>query len=343
MTRQGEEMTQIQPRTDARSAPQDAARLLASARRRWLILAVFGLAMLVFSYVLFVQTVAGQALENAALRGADELQVAARQAAYAELSRISVQSLVVAVSLLALIGLYRRRLDLIAAGIGTVFVSLGIAQVLKRFMLPRPHLVDAAAKYLDNSFPSGHTTIAMSVVLALIIMTGHRVRGWLIFLAASYVLSVGAWTLTAKWHRLSDTFGAEGLVLAVASLASLWLLERGSVRPTGPRWTWPSRLLAALLLLAGLLSLGLGVYMLVRAGIPAFTPPLTRSDPERDYLIFLALNSLASAGSNFTALLFWWSWRGLETGEIVRGGESTITRGPGGGLPDVGDSPSSPG
>jgi membrane-associated phospholipid phosphatase len=336
-------MTQRKLRPDARSEPQDAARLLASARRRWLILAVYGLALLVLSYVLFVQTAAGQALENAALRGADGLQVAARQAANAELSRITVRSLVAAVCLLGLIGLYRRRLDLIAAGIGTVFVSLGIAQVLKRFILPRPHLVDAAAKYLENSFPSGHTTIAMSVVLALIIVAGHRVRGWLIFLAASYALSVGAWTLTAKWHRLSDTFGAEGLVLAVASLASLWLLRRGSVRPAGPRWTWPSRLLASLLLLAGLLSLGLGVYMLVRAGIPAFTPPLARSGPERDYLVFLALNSLASAGSTFTALLFWWSWRGLETSQVIRGGKSASKRGPGGILPDVGDGPSSPG
>jgi membrane-associated phospholipid phosphatase len=289
------------------SAQHGSTSTLQQARRHWQFGVALGLTVLVLAYLLFVQTATGQALENAALRGADQLRQAERQTASAQLGLITIRSLAAAVALLALISAWRRRLDLMIASAGMVLVALGVTQVLKRFVLPRPALVEAAESFTGNSFPSGHTTTAMGVLLALIIVCTPRWRTLVLYLATSYALGVAAWTLSAKWHRLSDTLGAEGIVLATACLASLWLSGRSAVQPvTVSRGGWLRRMFIGLLLLSGLAGLGLGLYLIGATGLPA------GPDPGHDYVIFLGLNSLASAGSILTALLFWWSWQDLE-------------------------------
>lgn len=120
--------------------------------------------VLVASYLLAVWTRTGQAVENAALRGAD--QVAEQDAVEANetLSAITLISLIGAMILVAVIALLRRRLDLAVAAVGVIVLGQMLTQALKRFILPRPDLVEVAGDYSHNSFPSGHTTIAMTAV-----------------------------------------------------------------------------------------------------------------------------------------------------------------------------------
>jgi hypothetical protein len=261
----------------------------------------------VASYVGLVLTPAGQALENAALRGADQADASSVSEADAALNAITVSSLAVGCVVIGVLGLLRRSVALAAAAVGTVVAGQVLAQTLKRLVLPRPGLVDASPGYTGNSFPSGHTTIALTVLAAGLILMPSRWRGVAMFVVAPWATGIGAYTLTAKWHRFSDTVGAAGIALLVASLAALWLHRRGLVRPVGGP---PRRLRIVLvvvpLAVAALVGVALGLFLLVA------TPDLLAGDEVTDDNVYLALQVLAGAGSAVTALALWWGWHGLE-------------------------------
>ncbi|MFC8190275.1 phosphatase PAP2 family protein [Cellulomonas sp. NPDC057328] len=276
-------------------------------RRRWWALVGVGAVVLVASYVGFVLTAPGQALENAALRGAD--QVAEQRLAESDevLAGITVLSLGLACAFIAVVGLARRSPQLAVAAVGTIVVGQVVTQGLKRVVLPRPALVEASAGYTGNSFPSGHTTIALTVLAAALLLATWRARGVVMFFVAPWAVAIAGYTLESKWHRLSDTLGSAGVTLAVASLAALWLHRRGLVRAVqAPVRRARVVLVVAPLALGAAASLALGLFLLL-----ASSDVLGR-DPVVEYNVYLALQSLAAFGSATTVLLLWWSWHRLE-------------------------------
>ena len=256
-------------------------------------------------YVLAVLTRTGQTIENAALRGADQDNVSETDAAWQALGQITVYSLAAAVVAVALVGVLRKRWDLTVAAVGVIVAGQLVVQVLKRWLLPRPELVEVSGDYAHNSLPSGHTTIAMTVLFAAIIVVPWKWRGVMLFFVLPWATAIGQYTLTAKWHRLSDTVAADAIALSLAALASWWLQRKGSIRPhTGPRrigrvvlvvfWS-----LVAVVTLA--LGLVLWVYPLAREGLNA--------DP---WVIYLGAGTFASAGSLIAALTFLACWRKIQ-------------------------------
>ncbi|WP_328475333.1 phosphatase PAP2 family protein [Actinoplanes sp. NBC_00393] len=276
-------------------------------RRRWWILVAVGVTGLVGAYAGFVLTATGQALENAALRGAD--QVADWNLAESDeaLAHITVASLAVACTVIAVVGLLRRSVPLAVAAVGTVVAGQVVTQGLKTFILPRPALVEASEAYTGNSFPSGHTAIALTVLAATLMLATWRVRGVALFFVASSAVAIAGYTLQSKWHRLSDTLGSAAVTLIVASLASLWLHRRGLVR-TVTTGGHRARivLVAAPLAIGTVVSAALGVLLLVASD------DVLGADPVIEYNVYLALQSLAAAGSGATALALWWSWHRIE-------------------------------
>ena len=201
--------------------------------RRWLVVALGCAVVAIAVYFLAVWTVPGQELENAALRGADEAAARDQAAADESLGRITVYSLAAAVVLVTLVGLVRRRLDLALAAAGVIVAGQVVTQVLKRFVLPRPSLVPLTGHYAENSLPSGHTTIAMTVLFAALIVVPYRWRGVALFFLLSWAVGIGAYTVTAKWHRLSDTLAADAIALGTRL--------RGFVVARAPRGRAPPR------------------------------------------------------------------------------------------------------
>lgn len=266
-----------------------------------------GVVVLVASYVGLVLTAPGQALENAALRGADQVPERSLAESDEALAGITVGSLGLACVLIAAVGLARRSVPLAVAAVGTVVAGQVVTQGLKRVVLPRPALVETSEAYTGNSFPSGHTTIALTVLAAALLLATWRTRGVVMFFVASWAVAIAGYTLESKWHRLSDTLGSAGVTLVVASLAALWLHRRGLVRAVGlPRHRARIVLVVAPLAVGALVSLALGALLLVASD------DVLGRDPVVEYTVYLALQSLAASGSATTALLLWWSWHRLE-------------------------------
>jgi membrane-associated phospholipid phosphatase len=277
--------------------------------RRWLVVALVCAVVAVAVYFLAVWTVPGQELENAALRGADEAAAGDQTVADEGLSRITVYSLAAAVGLVTLVGLLRRRPDLAVAAAGVIVAGQAVTQVLKRFVLPRPSLVPSTGHYAENSLPSGHTTIAMTVLFAALIVVPHRWRGVTLFFLLSWAVGIGAYTVTAKWHRLSDTLAADAIALALACVASWWLARRGAVRRHEGKRRIPRVVVVTFAALGGLVFLVLG-GILIGATLTQEGYEATLRD--NTYVVYLAANSFASFGSVAAALVFLATWRRLE-------------------------------
>ncbi len=294
---------------------------------RWVWMSVIAVLVFVAIYFAAIQTYLGQYLENAALLGAKSISTTELDEALDRLHVISITSLVVVMVVYVLIGFLRRTWEVAVAGMAILGISAVSAELLKRVILPRPDLTGVVPDSVHNSFPSGHTTIAMAILLSLIVVIAYRWRGWIVGFAMIWAGSVGAATVTARWHRFSDTLGADALALFVAALVTLWLLRRGSIVASGPK-TYPIRVIYVVI--AGALALGALVIglILVLATLNNFgiftelsqahslgvTPQLTAHlDPTFNENIFYAAQSLAFAFSTFAALWFWATFHRIQT------------------------------
>lgn len=291
------------------SNPHTMNEVWGSVGWRWRIVGVVSALVAAAVYVTAVLTETGQKLENAALRGADAAAAGAATAADDRLAQITLYSLAGAVVLVAVIGLLRRRVDLAVAAVGVIVAGQVVTQVLKRWVLPRPSLVSVTGDYTGNSLPSGHTTIAMTVLFALLIVVPYRWRGVALFFVLSWAVGIGSYTVTAKWHRLSDILAADAIALALACAASWWLARRGAVRRHDGPARIPRMLIVGLAAVGGVVLLLLGVFLvgasLVRSGVDA-------TAAENAYVVYLSAHSLASFGSIAAALVFLWTWRRWE-------------------------------
>ncbi|WNG87147.1 phosphatase PAP2 family protein [Mycobacterium sp. ITM-2016-00317] len=290
-------------------AVQDETRQrLTRARRRWIVIPLCALVFLAAVYWLAVRTRTGQAVENAALYGADQVDPRAFLAATRLLDTITVTSLAAATLLVGLIGLLRRQVSLAVAAMAVILGSQAATQILKFLVLQRPNLLDTD-QYLANTLPSGHTTAAMSVLFATLIVMPYRFRGVAMFFALSWAVGIGAYTVIAQWHRLSDTLAADAVALVVACAASYFLARTGRIRevvtPGAARYTLRT-VFVATVAVVGAAAATLGAVALLAA--------LDQNlDSAAEWRLFLSAQWLAAAGSIFAALLFWWSWHRVET------------------------------
>ena len=222
-------------------APPRPPSTAATARKT---LAVSALSALLFAavYLLAVRTGTGQRFENDVWLGAGQTAEQRPIQAAGALNLIGNWTGIAAVAVIFLIGLLRRRVALAVAGVAVIGASVGTAEYLKD-TLARPNLVPGWPDDAGNSFPSGHTTIAMAVMFALILVAPYRIRALVASCSAALATEIGALTIIARWHRPSDTLGADLLVLCYASLAILILAALGRVHPAAPR---PSHHLFAL-------------------------------------------------------------------------------------------------
>jgi membrane-associated phospholipid phosphatase len=220
--------------------------LSTTVARRAIITALTGSALLVGAYLLAVWTSSGQRFEDAVL-GAAERATGGEQEVRATrtLEMITVSSVAVAVSVVIAIGLLRRRPSLALLATGVIAASLVITEIVER-SAPRPLLLEAGVRREDQSFPSGHAAIAMSVMCALAMVVPYRFRGWVLLPASFAATAIGLATITAHWHRPSDVVASDLIAVLCTGAAVATLARWGSVRPATLR-TAPGRVARALL------------------------------------------------------------------------------------------------
>ena len=204
------------------------------------ILAALGGIGLVCLYIVFVRTPIGQRWDDRALLGGLLASDEARRALTSALHGIRISTLILMLVLLVAISLVRRTL-IIAIGAALAFGGAVIsAEVLKR-VLPRRDLAPELNAYVDkgniDTYPSGHSTIAMGFALALIVVSSPRVRTAVAAFGMAWAAAVPMATLAAGWHRPSDVVGGMALSLMWLAGATAFAVRRvGSVGPN-PRWT----------------------------------------------------------------------------------------------------------
>jgi hypothetical protein len=101
------------------------------------------------------------------------------------------------------------------------------AEILKP-LLAHPHAHIAFTAITDASWPSGHATAAMTLVLCAVLVAPRHLRPLVAALGSAFAIAVGFSLLVLVWHMPSDVFA--GYLLAgcwsALAVAALCFAER---------------------------------------------------------------------------------------------------------------------
>ncbi|MEU6023029.1 phosphatase PAP2 family protein [Micromonospora sp. NPDC048871] len=140
------------------------------------------------------------------------------------LNAMSVVSLLAATVMIGFIALIRGRVALAVAATLLIVGANVTTQVLKYGLVRPDYGIDPERAGVGNSLPSGHTTVAASVAVALVLVLPPKVRAFAAVVGAAYSAVAGVATLSAGWHRPSDAVAAYLVVGVWAALAGILLL-----------------------------------------------------------------------------------------------------------------------
>jgi membrane-associated phospholipid phosphatase len=187
-------------------------------------IAVLAIVLFVLLYTLAVHTHWGQRLDAAALEGRGllsrhDVHVAARLHNW-----IDVASLTLLGGAVMLVALVRRRVRL-AFGVGTIIVGSVATSELLKHTLSRPFLGVSDSIGSMPSYPSGHTSIAMSLSVGAVFVAPRRFRAPVAVLGVIFSAAMGCSLVATANHRPSDTVGAAFVVTAWSAAVAALLLR----------------------------------------------------------------------------------------------------------------------
>ncbi len=194
-----------------------------TGRRLWwlgLIGSGFG-ASFVVVYYLTVRTQAGRQIGDASLRGALFTRTAFAEPVGRLLDIVSVGSLMGAVAVTATVALIRMARSHGVAAIALLVGANASTWLLKEHVLVRPDLgLSEVTPATLNSMPSGHSTAAFSIVVALLVVVPASWRPRLAPVGVAYAALTALATMSAGWHRAGDSIAAFALVGLWATAAA---------------------------------------------------------------------------------------------------------------------------
>jgi membrane-associated phospholipid phosphatase len=132
-----------------------------------------------------------------------------------------------------LVALIRRR-PRVALGIVVILLCAGLTTELLKAVLPSSRILPGLTHPV-GSWPSGHSTAAMSLALCAVLAFPRRLRPIVAVIGAAFAVAVGYSTLTLVWHYPSDVLG--GFLVAgtwtLVVVGALFSIEaRGNSRST---------------------------------------------------------------------------------------------------------------
>jgi membrane-associated phospholipid phosphatase len=209
---------------------QDADGLPRQRALQLLLLALACVALCAAVYLVAVRTTWGQRADTDALEGRAADRPRIQEATGDLLATISIASIVLVGGTIVLVALLRRH-PLVALGAGVVILGANVTTQMLKEALRRPDLVADEVLGPPNSYPSGHTTVAISLAVAAVLVAPGAIRDFVAVAGTGYGALVGAATVTSGWHYPSDAVGAYFVAVAWgAAVAALILWLRGSRR-----------------------------------------------------------------------------------------------------------------
>ncbi|PSL08505.1 PAP2 superfamily protein [Haloactinopolyspora alba] len=263
-----------------------------------------GIAGTWLSWRYFVDTAAGQRLDQSAFSGSAFGRNTLWRGAEPVLDVVSVPFVVLVLGAAAVIAVMRRRWFLplqVAVLVGGANIT---TQLLKHVVLDRPTL-DGGAGVTPNSLPSGHTTVAASVAAALLLVVPRGARPAVAVLGAGYAALTGVSTMIGGWHRPSDVVAAFTVVLAWAGLTTVLTALSSPERATAARpGATGTKVAAVFFTLAAVASGTVAASALLRTRdqLGSVGPLTERSDLVPAY-VGAAFGVVAAASVTFVAVL----------------------------------------
>jgi membrane-associated phospholipid phosphatase len=136
--------------------------------------------------------------------------------------------------LLVAVALVRRR-PRVALAVAIVLPAAPLSAEVLKPLLAHPHAYAGYAWVGAASWPSGHATAAMTLVLCALLVAPHRLRPTIAVLGGAFTIAVGFSLLILAWHMPSDVLGGYLLAALFGSLALAALRAAEQRHPTGAR------------------------------------------------------------------------------------------------------------
>lgn len=219
--------------------------------------ACFGVCLLSFVALLWLgdrsqQTRLGQALDQASMDVVVGDRAATRQLV-GVLGNVSLGSVALAVVLLIGTAVLRQRYSAAAAA-GVLVLGANLTTQAMKALSERPDFGNLTVE----SFPSGHATVVVSLVLAALLVVPDPARTTVSLVGSGAITVTATAMLVASWHRPADIIGAVLVCLAWGTaVLVVWSVLRGGMTGVAPGR--PHRIFATtgvVLAAAGLLAVG---------------------------------------------------------------------------------------
>lgn len=121
----------------------------------------------------------------------------------------------------------------VALAVAAVLALAPLTSELLKPLVAHPHVQIGASHIGSASWPSGHSTAALALVLAAVLVAPARLRRLVAWVGGAFALAVGCALLILAWHMPSDVVGGY-------LVAALWTaLAVAALRASERRW--PSR------------------------------------------------------------------------------------------------------
>ncbi len=118
----------------------------------------------------------------------------------------------------------------VAIAVAAVMALAPLAAEILKPLLAHPHIRIDGLRIGAASYPSGHSTAALTLVLCVVLVTPARLRPLVGAIGALYAGAVGLSLLILAWHMPSDVIG--GYLLASLCMA----LAVAALRAVDRRW-----------------------------------------------------------------------------------------------------------
>ena len=192
--------------------------------------AVLGTLGTLWVYHYFVRTVQGQTLDALALAQAWKMGGGRLdKVTSAILDNLPAASLILAAIIVGLVAFIGKRWAPALWAVITAVAANLATQLLKNSVFERPDLgVDSP---VNNSLPSGHTTLAASAAAAVTLAVPPRWRPLAAALGGTFAFVSGASTVVNLWHRPADVVAALLVVGTVSALTAIPVLLQEARHP----------------------------------------------------------------------------------------------------------------